>query len=335
MIWHFSIRQFRSAIAAGHDERRAAPRTRLLLSRLFLLLTFGALAGCASSTGIRVPQAATVVATENAFALPPPGGPAIVNIVQHEFSNAVQQDIYLYTSASVPGQNVLNITFYGPVGSQYDDRKDLGYVSLRDSDIDRQMRRAIPGVAMARSPYYVQNNFGPFGYAVGKRGGDTCLYAWQQIRSSANAQAAFVNRGTVQVRLRLCDAHATEQQLLRVAYGYTITGTFTQGGWNPYDGAPKVDSSLGRTGNPIYANHPADGRGLMPAPYQMLNTTGGAVPARRPAARTRAPAVTPAPKAVGPIVPSPVSTDARPAASGTVVVPPPNCTGSSAGGSAC
>lgn len=295
-----------------------------------LLLTAAAsLSGCASRDGIRLPGAAETVTSDKAFALPPPGGPSIVNVVQHSFNNAVQQDIYLFTSAATPGQNELQVTFFGPVGLDYDNRKGLGYASVRDSAVNSDMRQALPGVAMVRSGIYVQNNYGPFGYATGKSAqGDTCLYGWQQIRSSDNARSAFLNRGTVQVRLRLCDSRATPEQLLRVMYGYTITGTFPAPGWNPYDSAPPVDPSLGRTGNPIYPVIGPNSPGQLPPAYQ-IPAAAPASPTRSPAAartpRPAAPQPASLPKPVGPVVPSPTSIGQNgQAATPTIVVPVPN-----------
>jgi hypothetical protein len=186
-------------------ERRTTLRARRFLVALPLVVALSAITGCASRDGIRVPGPAVTVSSDKAFALPPPGGPSVVNVVQHNFNNAAQQDIYLFTSAATPGQNVMRATFFGPVGLDYDDRKGLGYSSIRNSNVDRDMRRDLPGVAMARSDFYVQNNYGPFGYATGRsRSGDNCLYAWQQIRSGDNSRTTFTNRGIVQIRLRIC-----------------------------------------------------------------------------------------------------------------------------------
>lgn len=317
------------------------PSTRLRHCGVFLLAAAALLSGCVAKDGIRTPAAATTVTSENAFALPPPGGPSILNIVQREFNNAVQQEIYLFTSATTPGQNFLEVTFFGPVGVDSDSKKGLGYASVRDSTVDRDMRRALPGVAMQHSDIYVQNNYGPFGYATGKSAhGDTCLYAWQQVRSSTNARSVFLNRGTVQVRLRLCDARATAEQLLRIMYGYTITGTFPADGWNPYDSAPTVDATLGRTGNPIY---PVTAASNQPPPAYELQAAApvatAQAPIRRPAPvvvrrpvvqqpRPVAPApVAAAPMAqpIGPLIPSPVSGSRMPGASPAVMVPTPNC----------
>lgn len=307
-----------------------------VLCGVFLASALSAILGCASKDGIRVPDAATTVSNDQAFALPPPGGPAIVNVIEHHFNNAVRQDIFLFTSASTPGQNVLRISLFGPVGLGYDDQKDMSYTAIRDSDIAREMRRELPGVALARSPYYVQNNYGPFGYATGKsRAGDTCLYAWQQIRSNANSQSTFQNRGTIQVRLRLCDAHSTEQQLLSVMYRYTVTGTFPAPGWNPYDAPPKVDASLGGTESPIYPGMPSSNPSQLPPALQPPMATAisrQAITTPAPSASQQRPIAAAPP--TGPTVPSPTTAQqgARP---GSVIVPGPGCATTAAEGSAC
>ncbi|MCV9967196.1 cellulose biosynthesis protein BcsN [Pararhizobium sp. BT-229] len=228
------------------------PRFSLSTAALGIVLALG-LAGCGARDGVRLTDTAVTVPDETAFALPPPGGPAVVSIVERRFANSTQQDIFLFTSATTPGQNVLRVQLFGPVGSQMDGQKSLGYSSIRASEIAKEMRSELPGVALRQSPLYLQNNYGPFSYAYGRgRGNDACIYGWQQIRSPEATRTAFQNRGTIQVRLRLCEEGASEEKLLSVMYGYTIRSAFNAAGWNPYGEPPSVDPTLGRTGNPIY-----------------------------------------------------------------------------------
>jgi hypothetical protein len=324
------------ATSQRDPETKKTARVRWLRGAAPVAIAIATISGCASRDGIRVPGPAATVTSDKAFALPPPGGPAIVNIVQRDFNNATQQEIFLFTSAVTPGQNLMRVTFFGPVGLDYDDQKGLGYASIRNSNVDRDMRRDLPGVAMARSDFYVQNNYGPFGYATGRsRSGDTCLYAWQQIRSGDNARTTFTNRGTVQVRLRLCDAHASEQDLLRVMYGYSITGTFPARGWNPYDSPPAVDPTLGRTGNPIYPGVPANHANPPPAAFQP-RVQAPAIVVRRQAAPSVPVQVAPPPviRPTGPLVPAPTMPADAPGAK-SVVVPGPGCAATTEGGSGC
>lgn len=279
----------------------------------FALVLIGvALAACAQpATRLDRSSLAGSVAAEDAFALPPPGGPAVVGVVERRYSNAIQQDIVLAAAAAAPGQNLLRVQLFGPVGA---DGGDTALVDrhLAEADIRREMRELLPGIAMRRSPLYAQNSYGPFGYATGSYGAnDLCLYAWQRI-AAPQAGAPLAARGTIQVRLRLCQTGATEQGLLAVMYGYTINASFSGAAWNPYGSAPAADPRLGTTGQPI---HPLGVSG----PQAVFAPTPPAAPARRPAARRAVASPVASPPAGAPVVPPPPEDEAQQAP----VVPPP------------
>jgi hypothetical protein len=304
------------------------PRTSAALYTLAgIALTLG-LAGCGARDGVRLSDTATTVPDDTAFALPGPGGPAIVNIVERSFRNATQQDIFLFTSASTPGQNVMRVQLYGPVGSKFEGTRSLGYSSVRASEIAKEMRRELPGIALRQSPIYLQNNYGPFSYAYGRgRGNDACLYAWQQIRSPEDARTAFQNGGTIQVRLRLCEEDASEEKLLSTMYGYTIRGAFNAAGWNPYGEPPSVEPTLGRAGNPIYPKTNDVRDNMMPAadverarpvvqPRRVVVTTEKVTPIKQPAPEET--------------IPLPTTGDMN-----GIVVPSPDCVNQSADAGRC
>lgn len=304
------------------------PRTPAIRYTLAGIVVTLGLAGCGAREGVRLSDTVTTVPNETAFALPGPGGPAIVNIVERTFRNATQQDIFLFTSASTPGQNVMRVQLYGPVGSKFEGTRALGYSSVKASEIAREMRRELPGIALRQSPIYLQNNYGPFSYAYGHgRGSDACLYGWQQIRSPEDARTAFQNRGTIQVRLRLCEENASEEKLLSTMYGYTIRGAFNAAGWNPYGEPPGVDPTLGRTGNPIYPNRNDVRDNMMPEA-----DADTARPATRPrpvvvATEKVQPIKQPAPEET---IPLPTTGDMK-----GIVVPSPDCVNQSAGAGQC
>ena len=112
--------------------------------------------------------------------------------------------------------------------------------------------------------------------------------------------------------IRLCDAHASERQLLSVIYNYTITGTFNGTMWSPFGNAPHVDPTLGATGAPIYPDASGYRNNPMASGYQPA-PTGAAFGGRSvvPQVAPRRPAPTSVPQApvlpapVGPRVPSP------------------------------
>jgi len=316
-----------------------------LLKTITLMTLAGLTAGCTTTGHVRQSIGVETVPNDKALAFPPPGGPAIVNVVESRHAKDVDQTISLATSSSVPGQNFLKVQFLGLTGSN----PALGsrpFNTINDRTIAREMSAAVPGVRLARSAIFVQNSYGPFGYASGQsRSGDTCLYAWQQVQAGFAPPQEQRNFGNVQVRLRLCDAHATERQLLSTVYGYTIAGRFDGAALNPF-GAPRgADAVLGKPGEMVYPDA---------APYRTAPITIGYQP--RPAVVTR-PAITrrpvivqpqPAPTLppmIGPRVPLPdgqsdqpqtsptnsssaVTVQPSPAVAGSnIVVPLPDCNG--------
>jgi hypothetical protein len=347
------IRDLDAKCALDAGKTIAAVEKMRVLRLIALAGLAGLAAGCTSTGSVRLPNTAQTVASEQALALPPPGGPSIVSVVEHKRGNGVEQTISLFTSSSVPGQNFLKVQFLGASGAN-PGAGSAPYRMFSETGLSREMFAAVPGVPLVRSATFLQNSYGPFGYASGRsRSGDTCLYAWQQIRSSRSAQTQARNFGMIQVRLRLCDERATERQLLAIVYGYTVIGTFNGEIWNPLGMTQGVDPALGRTGNPIY---PDDGGfrsspmaiGYEPAPTAVRPATVRRVAAPAPA---QAP---PLPPQIGPRVPAPDMSEREPAgdpattavsmaapgqvqamtASG-VTVPSPDCIGDAATTAAC
>ncbi len=329
-----------------------------LLNLISIVAVAGVMSGCTSTSGsVKQPSAPEAVASEKALVLPPPGGPSIVGVIETKRGNGVEQTLALFTSSSVPGQNFLKVQFLGASGSN-PDTGGVGYKMLGEAAMSREAFGAVPGVAMARNTTFLQNSYGPFSYASGRsRGGDTCIYGWQQIRSSHAAHTQARNFGMIQVKLRLCDARASERQLLAVMYGYTITGTLNGEIWNPYGDVRGADPTLGRTGSPIYPDDGGYRQMSMPLGYEPAPPAVNRVAVRRTVVAAQ-PATAPqtvvqqlAP--VGPRVPLPDApaqssqvvvpgAPAQPAApaqqsarAGGVAVPSPDCIGDAAMTAAC
>lgn len=308
------------------------------------------LAGCAGKP-IQSEAFIKSVPPEQAMVMPPPAGPAVVSIIERRFNNAISQDIHLGTDASTPGQNMLKVQLYGTESAYRHADNSLGMSSITEGRISSEMRQSLPRVAMAKSQFYVQNAYGPFGYAFGRgRGSDLCLYAWQQIRTRDQG-TPFANYGVIQIRLRTCEANATEQKLLSVMYNFTINASVDALGWNPYGANREFNSAVGTTGAPIYPR-PASAEPIVQTlPPRQTTSYAPRVQVRRvqPAPRAVAPPVAqPQPQLEprGPRVPSPFgggysSATGRPSdsyaaatsSSGTtapaaqrVTVPSPSCT---------
>jgi len=269
------------------------------------------LAACGQTTNVQRSAVNEVREPTQAMALPPPGGPAVISVIERRYSNAVQQDIILSTSAATPGHNTLRIQIFGSVG---EDGGDTALVErhLSNSEVAREMRELLPGVPMRRSDLYAQNSYGPFGYAIGRSSAnDLCIFAWQRIRAT-RSDATFINRGAIQVRLRLCEAKVSEQDLLAVMYGYTINASIGGISWNPYGVVPPADPRLGNTGQPI---HPLTASG--PA---MITSTVPVEEAPRPAVRPR-------PRAAAEPAPAAPAVVRQPLPDNAPIVPPPPSAG--------
>ncbi len=299
------------------------------LARWPVAVVLLAVAGCGTGSGLpETTGAVQAVEPHTAFVVPPPGGPAIVGIVEQRFVNGVSQDIALSTASRVAEQNAIAVRLVGPVRFGAGGQSSLPDRPISAASIASDMRKAFPGVSMGRSPFYVQNRYGPFGYAAGRAAsGDVCIYAWQRIQA-AGQTTLIRNRGSISIRLRLCDARQSEERLLAVMYGLSVNAFFNDLQWNPYGAPPAPSATLGGLGAPVY---PADGRGFQPvtgpAPAPVRR-----VAAPRAAAPRAAPVQEPLPEPVGPLVPPPpgsgpvrtLAPAARPAGP-PVIVPPPPC----------
>lgn len=281
-----------------------------------------------------------------ALVLPPPGSLAVVTVLERRYANALTQTVVLASDSTVAGENAIEVTFFGPVGPGAAQGDTLRWRPLDPVRVSNEMIEKFPGVRMTRSPYYVQNGYGPFGYGVGRpRGGGTCLYAWQQIEPPRNKFGEPKSRGSISLRVRLCRATASEEELLRFMYGLVISGYFLPAGWNPYGPAPSPPADLGGLGtsslpvpegeNPYYAPRAREPRELRVLPA----APAVAAPARRapvaeaevspylttPTARTTAPQSLDQPLGT----PSALPPAASPSTSG---IPAPAATAGGSGG---
>ncbi len=180
----------------------------------------------------------------------PPGGPAVIGVLEKRYRDAIVRETILTTRSSVAGQNFLTVTLYGPVGYQTVIDNSLGPDSISPDQIAREFTWYLLGVPMKRSLLYAQNKYGPFGFATGiAPGGNRCLYAWQHIGRHQDELLPRV--GSIGVRLRLCDSTASEQQLLSLMYDFTIVGYLPSPLWNPYGSPPEVGKSLGGLSAPL------------------------------------------------------------------------------------
>lgn len=230
------------------------------------------------------PQVANLtseVEIADALVLPEPGStPPVIAVVQTNYLNAIEQEIVLGTNSHSRGQNALYVVFFGPVKDR------TGWENTRADDflntevIDQEMVDRMPSVTMYTSNYFVQNRYGPFNYAIGNAGGgELCIYGWQRIQSQVPMFLTFRDRGSMSIRLRLCQIGATEQDLLRVMYRYSINGYFLPYVWQPYGRPLGEPEGIGRIGGPLAYPSGLQGDGTVldgwmgPEPRQVVPAT--------------------------------------------------------------
>ncbi|MDX6806469.1 cellulose biosynthesis protein BcsN [Terrihabitans rhizophilus] len=210
------------------------------------------LAGCGGARqGPTLTSQFTQVTATEAFASLPPGAPETVAVIQKNFRNARSQDIILSTVSRTPGQNRLTVSMFGPMPDNTGSDNVLPNPIDTIPELGVEVRKEFQTVPMQISTYFVQNKYGPFGYAMGRPApGELCMYAWQRITqtSGPNVNLFFTTRGAIVVRMRICETGATESSLIALMYGYVINATFTEGNWNPYGTPVQIDHDLGKAG---------------------------------------------------------------------------------------
>ncbi len=219
-----------------------------------MFLLFAGTAGCSSfsddTSSIATATQSVHAPLTKAFLTPPPGGPAMLALVETKYANAVAQEIAIATRSAVPGQNAFHVTIYRQPKPGLKDTlpdRELGRPALR-----KEMNERLPGVPMKFADYYVQNRYGPFGYAVGRAAsGELCLYAFQRIVPNQARYIIEGPRGAIAVRLRFCDIRATEPELLASMYDFSINAYVRSYSWNPYGEAAPPSPSLGKPSAPV------------------------------------------------------------------------------------
>lgn len=261
------------------------------------------LAAC-STTSELPPREARIVNAAEAVIIPPPGGPAISKVVSTTYPNAIKQDISLVTQARSVGENKISVILFEGEGGDGSDAR-LRDIPFTHVNLTQEALAAWPDSGMAVSPYYVQNAYGPFGYAIAKPpNGDTCIYAWQRIEPTLRPSGR-TDRGTIVIRLQLCRQNATERQMLEVMYQLRLDVSV----WPPGRALPRI----GALAAPIIPVGAFGFEEVIPtAPAQPVRSGGQT--ATTPTAPTP---VSPPPGA--PIVPSPGGSG-----SGTTVPTPPS-----------
>ena len=313
--------------AESAAKRRVTSRITPGFAPLLALATALCVSACSGQRAIVPGTSSTSVSPDLAFASLGPGSPPVLSIVQTDYANATRQAIALGTSGSTPGQNELRVDIFGIDNGTVARDTTLSDRPLGQAGLAAEAQAALPTVPLRPTLNYVQNRYGPFGYAIGRSAqGDTCLYAWQRIATPEIQVSIFNRRATITMRLRLCEPDATEAMLVASMMNLQVNASLSGGSWTP---EPK----------PLSPDFAAPGVSLGPAPIVSAAdhsepatpaaTVTPPAPAAAPVRRVRRAAPRPAEPALaapppvinGPLVPPPPAMNARP--TGGVAVPPP------------
>ena len=190
--------------------------------------------GCAGERTVVENAAPQAVPLERAYVSLGAGSPALLFAVNTPYANAVRQTITLATRGRTPGENQLRVDVVGATDKNLAPDAALPDTPLSEEALIAEAQQALPDVPLRTSLNYLQNCYGPFGYAVGRSAqGDTCVYGWQRIATSEDKLNIANSRETVSIRLRLCDPKAGEAALVATMINLSVNVDLTSGGWAP------------------------------------------------------------------------------------------------------
>lgn len=92
-------------------------------------------------------QLSSTVPAASALVLPAPGTLSIVSVIQRQYTNAIEQQIALSTSAATSGQNFISIQAFGPAETVAMPSGALAFRPVRHSAIQSEIRTYFPGHA--------------------------------------------------------------------------------------------------------------------------------------------------------------------------------------------
>lgn len=199
-----------------------------MMAMMALALT---VSGCATGddpellTGSTKPLAPTLeadVPSEYAAAYLPRIAGRVEGVRQSSRPNQIFQTVLYPNLGYGGGENRLTVSIAPPSsGSSY-------FQAPTQREIVSEMRKALPGAAMAIANATGQNMHGLFGYAIGSAGkGGTCIFAWQTAREvsrepSTGFERLKRSRYAAKIRLRYCHPTMTEASLVSLMAGLRI-----------------------------------------------------------------------------------------------------------------
>lgn len=195
---------------------KAGPLARSLLA----LAVVSLLASGAGVPGLAVSGAHAAQLTAAMASLPPSAG-RVMSVQESGGGSEFRQRIIL--SGGLAGANMIEIA-----GGR-------GAAAPTASQIGAELAAQFPGIDMTPLPERVlRNAYGPMHIAIGAPAtGGRCIYAWQKVadlpRAPGQGMRLFQRSNPGSVRIRLCSANATLDQLAEMSEHLVITAPVLQG----------------------------------------------------------------------------------------------------------
>ena len=302
-------------------------------------------------------------APSEAMLLLPPEAGAVTRVRERHFRNGTRQEIVV--AGGVNGENILEVSMRTS-GGDLAPRGDLQIGKPSQRGVATEAQARFPGMTMHVVTRPMSNMFGPFGLAIGRRGDERCVFAWQWIddlRASASGSrsplASALSGGAMpaSVRLRMCRTNMTLDEMASFMEGLRpvapainhvarmdrrMTGPTGAGEVAPLSGGGAQGSTLGGSLEAALPGRPARAPAVASAPpspapraqARSARTAAPSQPARASRASEPAPAQAPArmqweqgpPPASGPRYLAPVEGGA-PGVTGAVPASPPAAAG--------
>lgn len=239
-----------------------------------------AISGCARDTrdyrasalgngyGLAQGGISSPVPPSSAAAMLSPAAGRVVQVSERRYADGLSQEIVLAGDRTSRGENRIDVAMrLAPQGDQvYDNLIPMQKPS--DADIAAELEARFPGMDMQPVNVLLQNRYGPYGLAAGKRGnGERCVYAWQWIddasapaspRNSTLARAILSQPQPVSLRVRLCRSGVSADQLASLVEGVAVgagMGNRQLPVLGQYGGGNDALSAAGGTGGQAFAGY--------------------------------------------------------------------------------
>jgi hypothetical protein len=215
--------------------------------RHFLMLP-AIVSGCFAMTGCSWLPTDTRAAFESTSDMAPAAQPMAqlpaaageqIAVLQSNLQGPLTQKIVLQGDPATGGENRISVTV--DLDEARRGEPDYNAPKPTEERINKELDDNLPGIAMTISPNWVRNDFGPFGYAIGRAyGGVTCIYAWQwapgqtlRLIASPETQAAEASQPKypTSVRVRLCKQGMGERELVELVHQMAV---YPPGSTTPY-----------------------------------------------------------------------------------------------------